>query len=70
MRSNSVSEKDIIMAKKAKAKTTKNDGFVSCAGSLKSMTGAESKMSTNKRWTAEPMPGGAMMKAKSNFAKK
>lgn len=54
------------MAKKAKQ--SKAGEYVACAGSLRSMTSGESKMSKNKRWTQEPGPAGSMMEAKSHFA--
>lgn len=68
MWSNSVSEEDMTMAK-AKAKTSKDQKYVSCAGSKRSMTASESGMSTNKRWTVEPGPAGVMIDAKASNAK-
>lgn len=53
-----------------KAKQTKQDKFVSCAGSARSLTSSEAGMSKNKRWTQVPGPAGNMLKAKSHNAMK
>lgn len=67
MWSNSVSEEDMTMAKKAK--TSKDQKYFATAGGLKSLTSSEAGMSTNKRWTVEPDPAGAMIEAKKFNAK-